>query len=92
MLDLLCQAGNGGEAVFVPLAPTFWLLELLEGSNDGLVSVQSAQWGEFLGVIPADHMNEVGHLVGETAPGFDHLAFWADEAWRLADWERDAVD
>ena len=91
VLDLLCQAGNGGEAVFIPLATPFWVIQVLEGDNDGLVSVDSARWGTFLGVLSADHMNEVGHLVGETAPGFDHLAFWASEAARLAVLERESL-
>jgi triacylglycerol lipase len=35
-----------------------------EGPNDGLVSVQSARWGEFLGEWNCDHFN----LVGWTGP------------------------
>lgn len=31
-----------------------------EGPNDGLVSVTSAQWGEFLGEWSCDHLNMVG--------------------------------
>ncbi len=31
-----------------------------EGPNDGLVSVRSAQWGEFLGEWNCDHVNQVG--------------------------------
>jgi triacylglycerol lipase len=31
-----------------------------EGPNDGLVSVQSARWGEFLGEWNCDHVNMVG--------------------------------
>lgn len=52
--------------------------------NDGLVTVESARWGEFLGCIPADHALEVaalgqGAFVNRT--GFDihmlyrHLGF-----------------
>ena len=36
--------------------------------NDGLVTVTSATWGTFLGCIPADHLDEVGQLLGD-APG-----------------------
>jgi len=32
----------------------------IEGPNDGLVSVQSARWGEFLGEWNCDHTNMVG--------------------------------
>lgn len=49
--------------------------------NDGLVSVESARWGRFLGCIPADHMDEIGQLLGD-GPGFgnafDHIEFWRD--------------
>jgi len=42
-----------------PLAPV---------ANDGLVRVTDARWGEFLGCIPADHLDEVGQLLGDV-PG-----------------------
>lgn len=49
--------------------------------NDGLVTVASAKWGSFLGCIPADHLDEVGHLLGDS-PGllndWEHLSFYAD--------------
>lgn len=58
---------------------------LLEGTNprenvnDGMVTVQSAKWGRFMGCVPADHFDEVGQ-VAHTGPvresGFDHLAFY----------------
>ena len=58
-----------------------------EGPNDGIVSVDSARWGESLGVLAADHLGEVGHLLGLT-DSFDHLAFFLGEAERL---ERDGL-
>jgi triacylglycerol lipase len=49
--------------------------------NDGLVRVKDAQWGTFLGCIPADHLDEIGHLFGD-APGLGnawrHDAFYAE--------------
>jgi triacylglycerol lipase len=49
--------------------------------NDGLVSVPSAMHGHFLGCIPADHLDEIGQLFGDS-PGllndFDHLQFYRD--------------
>ncbi len=36
------------------------IIQKTEGDNDGLVSVESAKWGEFLGVWPADHVHAVG--------------------------------
>ena len=46
--------------------------------NDGLVRVDDAKWGTFLGCIPADHIDQIGHLFGDGSGGgnaFDHLAF-----------------
>lgn len=43
-------------------------IEGREGRNDGLVSVTSANWGEYLGTIAADHYEQVrrtpGHMWG----------------------------
>jgi triacylglycerol lipase len=55
--------------------------------NDGLVTVESAKWGEFLGCIPADHGHEVAALgqdrfVGRT--GFDINLFYRHHALSLA--------
>lgn len=47
------------------------------GPNDGLVTVESARHGNFLGTIPADHLDEVGQLFGSTAIGFDHKLFYS---------------
>lgn len=65
----------------LPLAPFATLLEGLDpvnNVNDGLVTVESARWGEFQGCIPADHMDEVGQIAhtGPIASGFDHVAFY----------------
>ena len=43
--------------------------------NDGLVSIDSAKWGTFLGCVPADHLDEIGqllHLFPDAISGFDH--------------------
>lgn len=71
-----------------PLDPLFAVpgaivAERLIGSevHDGLVAASSAEWGRFLGCIPADHMDEVGQLLGDSPGGFngfDHLAFYRD--------------
>ena len=60
-----------------------WLIcKYYEGDNDGLVSVTSAKWGNFRGVIEGDwwsggvdHLNIVGQLFGVT-PGFDAPDFF----------------
>lgn len=76
---------------FVLLAP---LMVFLEGNdpthlvNDGLVTVQSARWGTFLGCVPADHFDEVGqiaHQGPDRSSGFDHIALYRDLVRRLHD-------
>lgn len=62
-----------------------WLICLAnEGDNDGLVSVSSAKWGNFRGVIEGawwsggvDHLNIVNQFFGVT-PGFDAPQFYID--------------
>jgi triacylglycerol lipase len=36
--------------------------------SDGLVRAQDSHWGVFLGCVPADHFDEIGHLFGDV-PG-----------------------
>ncbi|HAN31231.1 MAG TPA: lipase [Myxococcales bacterium] len=55
-----------------PIDALFVLTEsLLDGTilspkpNDGLVRVEDAKWGTFLGCVPADHIDQVGHLFGD---------------------------
>ncbi len=69
-----------------------WLICLYyEGDNDGLVSVQSAKWGKFRGVIEGawwaggvDHLNIVNQFFGVT-PGFDAPEFYIDMISDLKD-------
>lgn len=63
-----------------------------EGANDGLVSITSAQWGNFRGTEDAswysagcDHFNMVGQLFGVT-PGFDAPEFFVDIVSELKGW------
>jgi triacylglycerol lipase len=56
--------------------------------NDALVRVVDARWGEFLGCVPADHLDEVGQLLGDTpglANDWDHLDLYADLVAYLRD-------
>src|SRR5439155_18876213 len=60
-----------------PLLRRAWsLLSAAEGSNDGMVSLESARWGECLGVVQADHFAETPDRVF-VRPGedFDPLGF-----------------
>jgi triacylglycerol lipase len=68
----------------VILNPIWRMLVSCEGPNDGLVSVESAKWGNFRGVESAawwspgcDHLNIIGHLFGVT-PGFNAPDFYVD--------------
>jgi hypothetical protein len=45
------------------------------GPNDGMVQTSSAQWGDFLGYLNADHFQEVGQIAGMTG-SFDHLSYY----------------
>ncbi len=68
------------------LAATAALLQIGSGTNDGLVSVASAQWGTFMQCVPADHLTEVGLFDGpgpQPLSDWDHLAFFRDVVSRL---------
>ena len=78
--------------VDVPFPLIAPLMAFLEGNdpvrlvNDGLVTVQSARWGTFLGCVPADHFDEVGQIAHQGADrfsGFDHIALYRDLVRRL---------
>lgn len=73
-----------------PVDPLLYLIhKVLGGSlldpkpSDGLVLVEEAKWGTWLGCIPADHWDAVGQLLGDS-PGsgntFDHKTFYRDVA------------
>lgn len=83
-LDWGCQWSNHGEIVDPLLSGTGLLLDWLDGDNDGLVSVESATWGDYQGELPADHLDEVGQIADVWNPSFDHLQFYLDEARRMA--------
>ena len=57
------------------LVVTYELLKSKAGDNDAIVPTDSAKWGDFQGVIDADHFDEVGQLAGMTG-SFDHLKFY----------------
>lgn len=57
-------AGSAGKGALNSINPVFrpvnaWLYGR-EGINDGIVSVESAKWGDFRGEIEADHLQQVG--------------------------------
>ena len=56
------------------------VLEDAAGDNDSQVSVESAAWGEFRGVVRADHLEQLGWSLGMASRKFrrpfDHVAFF----------------
>lgn len=74
---------DGRDAIEPILVPTGMVLSGTDLSNpipnDGVVPTASARWGTFLGCIPADHFDEVGHMMDQgptPLDGFDHLQFY----------------
>lgn len=57
-------AGCAGKGTRVNINPLLRLQNTLiyarEGKNDGFISVESAQWGKYLGTINADHSQQIG--------------------------------
>jgi triacylglycerol lipase len=71
----------GGEVSFARVSPMLrraWnMLTALEGANDGMISVASSKWGEYLGTIHVDHFTQTPDLMF-VRPGedFDVLGFY----------------
>ncbi len=54
---------------------------------DGMVSIESAKWGEFRGCLPADHydvIGQIGHTTRDGVTGFDAPRFYVWLAGDLA--------
>ena len=52
------------------LLPTWQVLRMKAGDNDGLVPITSQAWGVTCGEIEADHWAQVGWALGFDAPAF----------------------
>src|SRR5262249_51243807 len=65
-------------ARLTPVLRRGWnILSPLEGPNDGLVSVYSARWGEYLGTLSVDHFAQTPDgLFVRTGENFDSLGFF----------------
>ena len=94
-----CTSGTWGAPRFwdapdLRVVPT-WML--IRGdphhprASDGVVPVDSAKWGTFLGCIPADHFDQMGNgaeiFASDEAMVLDHLAFFSAYARRLRAYE-----
>jgi len=63
--------------IFDPIvAVAHKFIEKTQGANDGLVSTASALHGVDRGVVPGDHLDEIGQLLGRAPEGFEHKAFY----------------
>ncbi|MBP6057658.1 MAG: hypothetical protein KA524_04435 [Nitrosomonas sp.] len=62
---------------------SFWLRpfgRMIIVENDGLVSVDSAKWEQFLGTLHSDHFGLIGWnspFRNSTYRPFDHIKFWS---------------
>lgn len=81
-----CQWDWGWEIVGLMLKPTHYVMLAKDLPSDGVVDVYSGQWGEFQGILAADH-NEMSGGRFWSWPSFDDDGFFQREAYRLADWE-----
>ena len=55
--------------------PSHSYLSSVAGENDGIISIASSQWGNFRGVVDADHLDLVGVKIDDQDSPFDHLKF-----------------
>lgn len=81
-----CQWDYGWEVVSLILIPTHLVMRAHDLPSDGVVDVYSGIWGDFQGVLAADH-NEMSGGRFWSWPSFDDDGFFEREAYRLADWE-----
>ncbi len=63
---------------WAPFMPLERLLRAHDGPNDGLVSVRSSRWGEYVATVSLDHVEQINFP----------LKLWRnEEGWRLL-WRR----
>ncbi|QXD16401.1 alpha/beta fold hydrolase [Rhodocaloribacter litoris] len=80
-------AGRAGRGTGVPMSPLLrplnHLLFARDGVNDGFVAVERARWGTCLGILDADHLQQVG-LKLALRSRFDAATFYLDLVRQLA--------
>ncbi|MBN2329037.1 MAG: alpha/beta fold hydrolase [Candidatus Omnitrophica bacterium] len=73
--------------------PVWRFMKKINGPNDGMVSVESAKWGVFKGVIPCDHGEMVGlRIIPWAKQAFDHVDFFVKIARELEDVEKEILN
>jgi triacylglycerol lipase len=78
--------GDVAQSRLSPFLRRAWnVLTPVEGPNDGMVSVASARWGEYLGSIHADHFAQTPDATFlRDGEDFDSLGFFANLVEELA--------
>jgi triacylglycerol lipase len=71
--DIVVPLVTDWHSTLDPINPLFAVTGLLldgtdNATNDGLVRARDAKWGEYWGCLPADHLDEVGQILGQS-PG-----------------------
>ena len=56
----------------------------IEGENDSFVSVESAQWGQYLGCINLSHLNQINVQVGRDLKSH-YYDFWTGVIKKLSE-------
>lgn len=86
LLEFGCQREMNGEIADVILTAFQTSLTIRTGANDGFVPTDSMVWGELLGTLAADHLDEVGQIADGSPRNdpFDHRTFYLNELRRLA--------
>ena len=80
------QAGKETSVGITPfLKPLNYILFGREGKNDGFVSVESAKWGTFCGVLEADHAQQIGMNLPTSRCSFKSTDFFSNLAKQLSD-------
>lgn len=84
--DIVVPFISKWESTYDPLNGLFSIPGLLLAGtsndiHDGLVRAKDARWGEFWGCLPADHVDEVGQILGQS-PGlgnsWKYLDFYSE--------------
>lgn len=75
----LMKSGFSSKLLCIP----YWILKKLDGPNDGLVTVDSARWGDFKGVVASKRLRGISHgdmidLTREDYQGFDVKEFYVN--------------
>ncbi len=87
LFDGDCRDAHGREWVNPALSLTYGFIKDADpgigaGDNDGMVPVNSAQWGEFMKLVNADHADEIGQL---KTGDFDHKGMYREIAQKMFD-------